>query len=221
MNMTDENLYRERKKFFNERAGSWLDMCYRNPESGELDLHRKGFDRLFSLTPLKPGDTVLDVGCGSGVLVPMILERITPAGLLYELDFAEKMIDENRKLHDGENVRFIVADACETSLDTESCDVIFCFSCFPHFDHKQEVLTALTRNLRRDGVLVIAHFSSADELNRHHRTCSAVMHDHLPGETDMRSMMEAAGLGIDLFIDEPGFYFIRAKKMAANGDSAH
>ena len=45
------------------------------------------------------------------MLVPFILEGIASTGILYELDFAEKMIEVNRSLHARENIRFIVADA--------------------------------------------------------------------------------------------------------------
>lgn len=205
-------MYRVRRQFFNDHAGLWLDMCYKNPDSGVFDLHGQSFERLFALVPLKPGDIVLDVGCGSGVLVPMVMERITQTGILYELDFAEKMIEENRKLHKEKNIRFFIADAAQAPLETESCDVIFCFSCFPHFDDKQGVLNALAGILKPGGTLVVSHFDSAEEINKRHQSCPAVMHDHLPGQSEMRALLQKAELRIDLFVDEPGFYCILANK---------
>jgi len=212
MQKTADDICRMRKEFFNSKAECWLDMLYRNPDTGQYDLHREGFERLFALAPLKPGGRVLDAGCGSGVLVPMVLERIKPAGLLYELDFAEKMIEENRNLHRNENVRFIVGDVASAPLESEFFDTVICFAAFPHFDDKDKAMLAMSRALKSGGVLVIAHFSSSEELNRHHGACPAVMHDHLPPESEMRGFFHAAGLDIDLFLDEPGFYFIRAKK---------
>ncbi|MBA4396132.1 MAG: hypothetical protein C0394_01890, partial [Syntrophus sp. (in: bacteria)] len=88
MKMLQDEIYRTRKQFFNDRAASWRDMLYKNPETGHHDKHEKDFERLFSLLPLKRGDHVLDAGCGAGVLVPYILGRITETGILYELDFA-------------------------------------------------------------------------------------------------------------------------------------
>jgi ubiquinone/menaquinone biosynthesis C-methylase UbiE len=107
--MTDE-IYQKRKDFFNAHAELWLDMCYRDPETGRLDKHQRDFERLFSLLPLKPGDRVLDAGCGSGVLVPFILEHITETGILYELDFSEKMLAANRHRHARDNIRFILSE---------------------------------------------------------------------------------------------------------------
>ncbi|MBN2242795.1 MAG: methyltransferase domain-containing protein [Acidobacteria bacterium] len=212
MNRTHEEIYRARKQFFNDSAASWLDTWYRDPETGRLERHRKDFDRLFSILPLKAGDTVLDAGCGSGVLVPMVLERITGKGLLYELDYAERMIETNRGLHREENIRFIVADVAEAPLEDESCDVVFCFSCFPHFQDKERAMINLSRILKRGGTFVVAHFESSEGINRHHESCRAVMHDRLPCESEMRALFERAALRIEAFIDEPGFYCIVAKK---------
>jgi len=208
MKMTDDERYIRRRDFFNEHAEEWLDMWYKDRVTGIYDKHAGDFKRLFSLIPLETGDHVLDVGCGSGILVPFILERITSTGLLYELDFAEKMLDVNRTLHGQENIRFVHADAENAPLDDNSCDVVVCFSCFPHFHDKEKAVATLCRILRPGGHLVVSHFSSAEGINRHHGSCEAVMHDHLPDEGSIRGLLTGAGLTVTRFMDEEGFYYI-------------
>ena len=212
MHMTAEEIDRMRKQFFNDRADGWMDACYKDEKTGRHDKHRKDFDRLFSIIPLKSGDHVLDAGCGSGVLVSEILPKITETGLLYELDFAEKMIEANRKIHTDKNVRFLIADAANVPLEAESCDAVICFSCFPHFHDKEGALRELARVLKRGGHLTIAHFISSEEVRHHHASCHAVMHDHLPNESAMRELFRLASLNIREFIDESGFYCVMSDK---------
>jgi len=212
MKMTPDEIYCTRKQFFNAHADKWIDMWYKDPATGRYDKHEKDFKRLFSLLPLKRGNHVLDVGCGTGVLVPLILQRITETGVLYELDFAEKMIDVNQSLHDQGNIRFIVSDAENAPLDVASCDVVICFSCFPHLQNKGKAIMTLARILKPGGVFAVSHFDSSEGINKHHGSCHAVMHDRLPDEATMRSLLQSANLVIDVFIDEPGFYCIIANK---------
>jgi len=212
MKMTPDEIYRARKQFFNDHAERWRDMWYKDPATGHYNKHDNDFERLFSLLPLKRGDHMLDTGCGSGILVPFMLERITETGILYELDYAEKMIETNRSLHTGKNIRFIVADAENAPLDDASCDAVICFSCFPHFQDKEKAMRALARILKPHGVFAVSHFDSSKGINKHHESCHAVMHDHLPDEANMRALFQKVALNIEVFIDEPGFYFIIAKK---------
>lgn len=212
MKMTRDEIYRARKEFFNEHAEGWYDMWYRDNATGRYDKHAKDFERLLSLLPLKAGDHVLDVGCGTGVMVPFILERITATGILYELDFADNMIKINQSLHEADNIRFIIADAENAPLNDASCDAVICFSCFPHFHDMEKAMTALSRILKPQGVFAVSHFESSDGINKHHESCHAVMHDRLPDKATMRALFRTVGLGIDMFTDEPGFYCIVAKK---------
>jgi ubiquinone/menaquinone biosynthesis C-methylase UbiE len=212
MHKKEDEIYRTRKQYFNDHAEAWLDMWYRNPDTGEYDRHRENFERMFSLMPLKPGDRVLDTGCGSGILVPMILERITGSGILYELDYAEKMIAENRRLHSADNVHFILSDAAEAPLADGSCDIVLCFACFPHFQDKGKTLGSLAGILKEGGTLAVIHFESSEGINRHHETCSAVVHDFLPGQIEMLKLFQKTDLDVNLFTDEPGFYCVRAIK---------
>ncbi len=212
MKMTPDDLYRVRKQFFNDHAEAWRDMWYKDHATGRYDRHEKDFARFFSLLPLKPGCHVLDVGCGTGVLVPFILERITETGILHELDFAEKMMDANRILHKQDNIRFILSDAEDAPLDDASCDAVICFSCFPHFRDQEKAVTTLTRILKPGGLFAVSHFDSSEGINKHHESCPAVMNDRLPDQAGMRAFFRKAALNIEAFVDEPGFYCVTARK---------
>jgi len=73
-------------------------------------------------------------------------------------------------------------------------------------------MTVLSRILKPRGVFAVSHFDSSEGIKEHHASCHAVMHDHLPDEAAMRLLLQTADMGIDVFIDEPGFYCIIAGK---------
>lgn len=201
-----------RRQFFNERAESWLDMWYKNPDTGAFDRFDREFRRLFSMLAISEGDRVLDAGCGSGVLVPYILERIGRGGRLYELDYAENMIEANRRLHPDGRITFISADIMELPVEDDTFDLVICFSCFPHLQDKEAATRRMARALKKNGRLAIAHFLSGDELNKHHSKAPAVMHDRMPPPDDVRAMFTNAGLSMVSFIEQSGFYLALGRK---------
>jgi demethylmenaquinone methyltransferase/2-methoxy-6-polyprenyl-1,4-benzoquinol methylase len=97
-------------------------------------------------------------------------------------------------------------------LDEASCDAVFCFSSFPHFQDKAKATQALGRILKPGGLFAIAHFASSEGVNRQHESYNAVRDDRLPDEAGMRALLLAGGLAVDRFIDEPGFYCVVGRK---------
>lgn len=212
--MNHEAMNTRRREFFNERAEQWLDMWYKNEESGDYSRYDREFKRLLDLADIKPGAAVLDLGCGSGVMVPYVLDRIGSDGSLQEVDYAEQMIEVNRRLHDDPRVSFTVAGVEELDVPAGSFDAAFCFSCFPHFHDKAGALQVLFRALKPGGKLMVAHFDSSADINDHHRKHECVMHDFLPEETEMRKLLEQTGFTVGRFIDETGFYYVEAVRQA-------
>ena len=211
--MAVDKAYEARRTFFNERADAWLDTWYKDSATGTYTRHREKFERLFTLVPIHEAERVLDVGCGSGVLVPYLLEKMSGQGVVYELDYAERMIRANKQMHRDGRVRFIVADVADMPLEKETCDVVMCFACFPHIHDKKTALEGMTAVLKKNGFLAVAHLESSQDINRHHRKSGTpVMHDTLPKRQEMISLFEAAGLSIERFIDESGFYLVLGRK---------
>lgn len=77
---------------------------------------------------------------------------------------------------------------------------------------KHKAMATLSRILKPNGVFAVSHFDSSQEINEHHESYHAVMHDRLPDEAGMRQLFQEAGLHIELFVDEPGFYCILSRK---------
>lgn len=210
---TDRMINEHRKEFFNRYADQWLDMWYKDNETGTYTRFDTEFERLFKLVPIAKGDHVLDLGCGSGVLVPHILERLGSTGRLYEVDYAEKMIAANQRLHTDKRITFLVSDVLHLEMEPASCDLVICFACFPHLDHKDEALKIMSGALKKGGHLAIAHFLSSQEINDHHRKAPAVMHDTMPEKQEMNRLFTEANLIVESSADHAGFYLMLGRKL--------
>lgn len=210
MNLNKQNILR--KQFFNTKAKDWFNLCYFENNCYNNNRFHDQFLKMFSYIDLKPGYRVADIGCGSGILVPYILEKIGDGGILYENDYAEKMIEENKKKHNDARIVFLKEDVNELSIENDSIDCVICFSCFPHFNDKLQALKIFHNILKNNSSLYIVHFSSSNELNNFHKSAhSAVANDFLPSKDEMLNLIKSVNFEIQEFIDEPGFYFLKAK----------
>ena len=86
--------------------------------SGERFIYRAGRVAAIDALGLRPGDTVLDLGCGTGLNFPLLIERVGPSGLVIGLDASSSMLRMARSRvssHRWANVRLIEGDA--TKID--------------------------------------------------------------------------------------------------------
>jgi ubiquinone/menaquinone biosynthesis C-methylase UbiE len=101
-----------------------------------LDHHEaKYFDRrrMVDDLGLKPGDAVLDLGCGPGLWAPMFAEKVAPGGRVTGFDLSRELIGyavsrlADHPLH--ENMNFEVGNFEATSFDDNVFDAVFLGNC--------------------------------------------------------------------------------------------
>lgn len=196
----------QRVSFFNRLASSW-DKESPAPTANRLDsivnLVKHSNDNV----------SIIDVGCGTGVLIPSLLKIVGRNGRIIAIDPAEDMLVGLRQKYSDRRIQ----TKCETlekcTVEDSSMDAIYCFSCFPHIDDKQQALINSARMLKSNGRIVIAHVSSRNEINSFHKNCSEpVRNDCLPNGQEMTILLEKAGFVVERFIDETGRYELVAKK---------
>ncbi|WDP90154.1 MAG: methyltransferase domain-containing protein [Desulfobacter sp.] len=203
---------RARQEFFNRRAAGWLDNFYKNPETGNHDLHREKIWAIVGRLAPEPGHRILDLGCGSGVMVPYLLERLGPEGRLAEMDYAREMIDANRALHRDGRISFECTHVMDMPFGAAAFDRVICFACFPHFQDQAGAVERIAKVLKPGGRLVIAHLMSSQEIAGHHRGHTPVSRDQLPPLHCLAGWLADQGLKISDFTDRPGFYCLAAVK---------
>ena len=112
--------------------------------------------RVLKAAGLKPGQKVLEVGCGPGFFTIPAAEILGNGGILYAMDVHPRAIDRvSKKIRSKgiKNARPMLANASDTGLPGQSIDLAFMFG-LPYIVGGQEkVLSEIHRILKPDGVI--------------------------------------------------------------------
>jgi ubiquinone/menaquinone biosynthesis C-methylase UbiE len=164
---------------------------------------------------IKHGYYVLDIGTGTGILLPFLIAELGNEGKIVALDFSAEMLCQAKAKNFQPIVDFAQADVLAIPLADDSVDLAMCNSAFPHFDDKVRALKEITRVLRNNGRLVICHTMGRNMINQLHQSIGgAVANDLLPDEFQLRELINKAGLRVNHFEDSPERYLVIAEKSA-------
>ena len=116
--------------FFDNCADTWDSTRRTNPQI---------LEQLLTLAQIPTSATVLDVGSGTGVLLPYLHAAVGAEGEITAVDFSEKMLAKAQEKFVGlGNVKFCVGDVLEMNIPAESIDVVICLNFFPHLHTRKE-----------------------------------------------------------------------------------
>jgi ubiquinone/menaquinone biosynthesis C-methylase UbiE len=107
---------------------------------------------------LRPGDTVLDLACGTGLNVPYLMARIGAEGRIVGVDCTRAMLERaQRKLtrHGWERVALVEGDAANLPLITESCHAVLCSYGMVIIPDYRRAIAEAVRVLKPGGRLVL------------------------------------------------------------------
>ncbi len=111
------------------------------------------YDKIIARNLCVKGQTVLDLGTGTGVL-PRNMYKYGAKWIC--TDISENQIDKARNLSElnGMNIKYIVSPAENIDFPDNSFDVITACQCFWYFNH-EKIAPKLARMLKNDGKLLI------------------------------------------------------------------
>lgn len=168
-------------------------------------------ERLLEILDIEPGMKILEPGCGTGRLTAILSRKLGEHGKIVAMDISSAMVTvakqnapfSNVEIHHGALEDYL-AQMAEPGYHR-----IICHNVFPHFDNKMETLLKMANALKDKGMLIIFHFMNSGWINDLHRkTSPVVFNDIMPNYTEMKKMMETAGLSVEHFTDDENGYLL-------------
>lgn len=191
-------------EFFNKIAKEWDSIIEVNEEKINL---------LLSKLDIKSNERILDVGTGTGVIIPFI-KALNKGGYIKGVDISTGMLNiAKEKYKNLENIEFEIKDVEEEEI-YEKYDKIILYSMFPHLENKTKtVKTLINKNLNENGKLIIAHSNSREFLNNMHKEKDkSVSKARLIPVNNQRKIFEKNGLKVlEAFENDQIYYLVLVK----------
>jgi ubiquinone/menaquinone biosynthesis C-methylase UbiE len=161
---------------------------------------------------LSSAQAILEVGSGTGALIPCLRER-APAARLVSIDLAHAMLWRARQRCPA--AALVQADVHRLPFIQQAgaFDLAVCHNSFPHFADKPSALRELARLLALGGRLLILHDLSREQVNViHGGTGPPIHHDLLPTGEETRRMLVTAGFGNVWVEDTEAHYMVSGQR---------
>lgn len=153
-------------------------------------------EKVLRLARLKPGESVLDVGCGTGTLAIAAKRHVGPTGTVYGIDASPEMIARagNKAMKAGIEVVFKNAVAEALPFPDAQFDAVLTTVMLHHLPRKarQQCACEIRRVLKPGGRVLAVDFGGAAQGRR-----SLLAHIHRHGHVNLRdiiAVLSEAGL---------------------------
>ena len=149
---------REISQVMGHLAAGWLERPNRE--------RQERTDLLLANLELQPGDTVVDLGAGTGYFsLPMA--RMVRAGKVLAVDIQPEMltiIRDRAKKEGLANIEPVLATPTSPGLPADSVDLVLMVDAYHEFSHPFEVMSEVTRALKPSGRVVLVEYRGEDPM---------------------------------------------------------
>lgn len=114
---------------------------------------------------LKPGQTVVDFGCGNGFYTLKMAKLVAPNGKVLAVDIQPEMLNLLRKRATEQkidNIEEILCTATDPKLPADKCDLVLVVDTYHECTNPQEVLAGIRKSLAPHGRVALVEFRAED-----------------------------------------------------------
>lgn len=114
---------------------------------------------------LKPGMVVCDLGCGNGFYSLSMAKMVAPDGKVLAVDIQQEMLHLLKLRADSEgvaNIEPVLGTIVDPKLPDESVDLLLLVDVYHEFSHPQQMLSAIRKSLKPDGLIVLLEYREED-----------------------------------------------------------
>jgi len=148
---------------------------------------------------VREGCDVLDVACGTGVLIPDYLARGVAS--VTAIDISPRMAEIARQKFPQENVKVLCGDV-ETTDFGRLFDCVVIYNAFPHFPDPESLIACLAGKLEPGGTLTVAHGMSREKIDAHHHGAARHVSNGLMPAEELAKIFEKNLTVTDVLSDD-------------------
>ncbi len=191
-------------------GAEWLDRPEREREEAPA--------KAIAALDIRAGQTVADIGAGSGYYSVRMAEVVGPKGRVYATDIQPAMLDLIRKKleakKNAENVELVLGTLTESKLPDAAIDLALMVDVYHELAQPQAFLRSVKRTLKPDGRLVLIEF-------RKESAWVPIREEHKMSVAEARMELEAEGYTFVQTIDVLPWQHILVFKPAGTSGTAH
>ncbi len=165
-------------EFFDRLAPDWDAELIRNDDI---------ISTILDNAAVTEGKVVLDVACGTGVLIPDYLKRKVAS--VTGIDISPKMAEIAKAKFSQPEVTILCGDVERTDFGKQF-DCIVVYNAFPHFPDPERLIATLSGLLKPGGTLTVAHSMSREKIDAHHHGSAHHVSNGLMSAEDLASIFK-------------------------------
>ena len=186
--------------FFDRCAPSW---------DAEMIKNDRIIEKILDNAEIEAGQDILDVACGTGVMIPYYLER--GAASVTGIDISPEMAKIAQEKFAGESrVQILCADAEEACFE-KKFDRIVVYNAFPHFPKPKRLIKILAGLLKEGGRLTIAHGMSREAIDGHHQGNASKVSNGLMSAENLKKLFDPH-FAVEVMISNSRMYQVSGVK---------